>query len=155
MTLCCVADELLSTVISPSDAIISAPSQHSSLHTLSSHAKPTTASPPHKGRDPAPAPAPLMSPLLSPQDSLPLSPALGPASSLGPLSPQSPLPLQPPSPLPSHQEEWHEDNSGGETRLIQKCSPSQVQEGHSASLSEFLKFKKSVKSIFMTRRELF
>ena len=152
MTLCCVADELLSTVISPSDAIISAPSQHSSLHTLSSHAKPTTASPPHKGRDPAPAPAALMSPLLSPQDSLPLSPALGPASSLGPLSPQSPLPLQP-SPLPSQQEEWHEDNSGGETIVIQKCSHS--QEGHTASLSEFLKFKKSVKSIFMTRRELF
>ena len=152
MTLCCVADELLSTVISPSDAIISAPSQHSSLHTLSSHAKPTTASPPHKGRAPAPAPAPLMSPLLSPQDSLPLSPALGPASSLGPLSPQSPLPLQPPSPLPSQQEEWHEDNSGGETRLIQKCSPSQVQEGHSASLSEFLKFKQKRVILFYDQK---
>ena len=154
MTLCCVADELLSTVMSPSDAIISAPSQHSSLHTLSSHAKPTTASPPHKGRDPAPAPAPapLMSPLLSPQDSLPLSPALGPASSLGPLSPQSPLPLQP-SPLPS-QEEWHEDNSGGETRLIQKCSPSEVQEEHSASLSEFLKFKQK-RGILYDQKRIF
>ena len=117
MALCCIADELLSTVMSPSDAIISAPSQHSSLHTLSSHAKPSTASPPHKGREPAPAP--LMSPLLSPQDSLPLSPALGPASTLAPLSPQSPLPPQPPSPLPSHQEtEWPEDNSGGETIVI-------------------------------------
>ena len=114
MALCCIADELLSTVMSPSDAIISAPSQHSSLHTLSSHAKPSTASPPHKGREPAP----LMSPLLSPQDSLPLSPALGPASALAPLSPQSPLPPQPPSPLPSHQEEWPEDNSGGETIVL-------------------------------------
>lgn len=59
-----------------------------------------------------------MSPLLSPQDSLPLSPALGPGSTLAPLSPQSPLPPQPPSPLPSHQEEWPEDNSGGETIVI-------------------------------------
>jgi len=59
----------------------------------------------------------LMSPLLSPPDQLSLSP-----SQLGPLSPQSPLPLAPPSPINGHNESWdtetQEDNLGNRFREI-------------------------------------
>ena len=123
------SDQLLSPMMSPNDAIISSPSQISSLSVdlltavASAHSTPTAShnkddqisistqlsSPQHKdpmmqsqcqpGRDQS-----LMSPLLSPQDSLPLSPSLGRDQlepQLGPLSPSSPLQLPPPSPLPS------------------------------------------------------
>ena len=119
-------------MISPTDAIISSPSQISSLpgELLGTSSGPLSASQakqdqlstisspqpkhcdtllqcgPGRVRDP-----PLMSPLLSPQDSLPLSPSLG-RDQLGPLSPSSPLQLPPPSPLPSHNESWDEDKSG-------------------------------------------
>ena len=127
----CVSDQLLSPMMSPTDAIISSPSQISSLsgellstspnQLSASHSKDdpmsTLTSPQHKDqmmqsqcqqvRDQS-----LMSPLLSPQDSLPLSPSLGRDQLGGPLSPNSPLPLPScTSPLPSHQESWDEDKS--------------------------------------------
>lgn len=127
-------DQLLSTMISPTDAIISSPSQISSLpgELLGTSSGPlsasqakedqlsTISSPPakHCGQFGGPGSVsvggPLMSPLLSPgaQDSLPLSPSLG-RDQLGPLSPSSPLQLPPSSPLPSQQAEaWDEDKSG-------------------------------------------
>ena len=115
-------------MLSPTDAIISSPSQISSLPgellgsssgPLSSQAKQdqlsTISSPQPKhcaqfGPGCSVAQA-LMSPLLSPgaQDSLPLSPSLG-RDHLGPLSPtESPqLGLAAASPIPSQQEAWEE-----------------------------------------------
>ena len=124
-----LSDQLLSTMISPTDAIISSPSQISSLpgELLATSSGPlsasqakdqlsTISSPPakHCGQFGPGSSGPLMSPLLSPgaQDSLPLSPSLG-RDQLGPLSPSSPLQLPPSSPLPSqHVEAWDEDKSG-------------------------------------------
>ena len=120
-------------MISPTDAIISSPSQISSLpgELLGTSSGPlsasqakqdqlsTISSPPAKhcgqfGPGSVSVGGPLMSPLLSPgaQDSLPLSPSLG-RDQLGPLSPSSPLQLPPSSPLPSqHAESWDEEKSG-------------------------------------------
>ena len=115
-------------MISPTDAIISSPSQISSLPgellgtasgPLSSQAKDqlsTISSPQPKPCDqfgPGSSSQALMSPLLSPsQVSLPLSPSLG--RDQLPLSPASPLQL-PSSPLPSqHTEAWDTEDKSGE-----------------------------------------
>ena len=127
------SDELLTTMLSPTDAIISSPSQISSLPgellgtssgPLSSQAKQdqlsTISSPQPKhcgqfGPGSSVAQA-LMSPLLSPgaQDSLPLSPSLG-RDQLGPPSPPPPLQLPAPSPLSSQNtESWDTEDKSGE-----------------------------------------
>ena len=123
-------------MMSPADAIISSPSQISSLSGELLSTSPTNLSASHSKQDPlSTLTSPqhkdqmmqnqcqqvrdqsLMSPLLSPQDSLPLSPSLG-RDQLGPLSPNSPLPLPScTSPLPSHQESWDEDKSSKKKSL--------------------------------------
>ena len=120
-------------MMSPTDAIISSPSQISSLSGELLSTSPSNLSASHSKEDPLSSltspqhkdqmmqnqcqqvrDQSLMSPLLSPQDSLPLSPSLG-RDQLGPLSPNSPLPLPScTSPLPSHQEAWDEDKSSKE-----------------------------------------
>ena len=128
---------MLSTMISQTDAIISSPSQISSLpgELLGTSSGPlsasqakedqlsTISSPQTKHCDQfgpgSSVSGALMSPLLSPgaTDSLPLSPSLG-RDQLGPLSPASPLGLAAPSPLASQdtQETWDTEDKSGELR---------------------------------------